>query len=162
MVILRLIIIHCCYINDVTDAAEIFEPSVIGTEYIKEEGNNITYRCVGVGYPPPLVQWRKLNASLSDRVSNTNMLMLTNEGNVTNVTVDLIFTGAYREDTGIYECSVSNLLNTATRNISLTVQCMHQSRDQPIMLIFYLLCYAAVHKILTYYAQYYAYFISLC
>ena len=29
-------------------------------------------------------------------------------------------------------------------------------RDQPIMLIFYQLCYAAVLKILTYYARYYA------
>ena len=29
-------------------------------------------------------------------------------------------------------------------------------RDRPIMLIFYLLCYAAVLKNLTYYAQYYA------
>ena len=29
-------------------------------------------------------------------------------------------------------------------------------RDRPIMLIFYLLCYAAVLKILSYYAQYYA------
>ena len=52
------------------------------------------------------------------------MSMSTNEGNVTNVTVDLIFTETHREDTGVYECSVSNLLNTATRNISLTVQCM--------------------------------------
>ena len=31
-----------------------------------------------------------------------------------------------------------------------------RARDWPIMLIFYLLCYAAVLKILTYYAQYYA------
>ena len=36
------------------------------------------------------------------------------------------------------------------------------SRDQPIMLIFYLLCYAAVLKILTYYAQYYAHVKDLC
>ena len=35
-------------------------------------------------------------------------------------------------------------------------------RDQPIMLIFYLLCYAAVLKILTYYAQYYAHVKELC
>ena len=35
-------------------------------------------------------------------------------------------------------------------------------RDQPIMPIFYLLCYAAVLKFLTYYAQYYAHVISLC
>ena len=53
------------------------------------------------------------------------MSILTNEGNVTNVTVDLIFTRTYREDTGVYECSVSNLLNTVTRIISLTVRCMY-------------------------------------
>ena len=52
------------------------------------------------------------------------MSMSTNEGNVTRVTVDLIFTGAYREDTAIYKCSANNLLNRVTRNISLVVQCM--------------------------------------
>ena len=110
-------------IIDVTDGAEIIEPIGGETEYI-EEGNNVIFRCVGVGYPPPLVQWRKLNGSLSDRISVTNMSMSTNEGNVTNVTVDLIFTGAYREDTGVYECLVSNLLNSVTRNTNLIVQCM--------------------------------------
>ena len=88
------------------------------------EGNNVVFRCVGVGYPPPLVQWRKLNGSLSNRTSITSTSMLTNEGNVTNVTVDLIFTGAYREDTGVYECSVSNIINDVRRNISLIIQCM--------------------------------------
>ena len=52
------------------------------------------------------------------------MSMSTNEGNVTNVTVDLIFTGTYREDTGVYECSVSNLLNVVTRSTNLIIQCM--------------------------------------
>ena len=112
------------YINiDVADAAEILQPPVEEIEYLVE-GNNITFRCVGVGYPPPLVQWRKLNGLLSDRVSSTNMSMSTNEGNVTNVTVDLIFTGAYREDTGVYECLASNLLNSATRSTTLIIQCM--------------------------------------
>ena len=111
------------HINHLTDAAEILEPSIEKTEKI--EGQNITLRCVGVGYPPPLVQWKKLNGSLSDRVSITNMSMSTNEGNMTNVTVDLIFTGTYREDTGVYECSVSNLLNYVTRNVSLILQCMN-------------------------------------
>ena len=117
---------HCpilLHINYNTDAAEILEP-LMEIEDV-EEGNNGTFRCVGVGSPPPLVQWRKLNESLSDRVSITNMSMSTNEGNVTNVTVDLIFTGAYREDTGVYECSVSNLLSSVTRNVSLTVQCTY-------------------------------------
>ena len=105
-----------------SDAAEILEP--LGqTDYIVE-GNNFAFRCVGVGYPPPLVQWSKVNGSLSDRTSTTSMSMLTNEGNVTNVTVDLIFTGTYRDDTGVYECSVSNLLNTIQRDATLIVQCM--------------------------------------
>ena len=47
------------------------------TEFIVEE-NNIILECVGIGYPPPLVQWRKLNRSLSDRVSITNISMSTN------------------------------------------------------------------------------------
>ena len=112
------------YIIDATDGAEMIEPTGEETVYIVE-GNSVTLRCVGVGYPPPLVEWRKLNGSLSDRVSVTNMSMLTNEGNVTNVTVDLIITGTYREDTGVYECSVSNLLNTVTRNSTLIIQCTY-------------------------------------
>ena len=114
--------LYVCIIGAI-DGAEIIEPVGGETAYIVE-GNNVTLRCVGVGYPPPLVEWRKLNGSLSDRVSITNMSMLTNEGNVTNVTVDLIFTGTYREDTGVYECSVSNLLNTVTRNSVLIIRCM--------------------------------------
>ena len=110
---------------NITDSAEILEPSEdMVMEYVIE-GGNITLRCVGVGYPPPLVQWRKLNESSSDRVSSSNMLMSTNEGNVTRVTVDLVFTGVYRDDTGVYECLSSNLLNIVTRSVLLTVQCMY-------------------------------------
>jgi len=111
-------------INNVTDAAEILEPPGGGINYTKE-GENITLRCIGVGYPPPLVQWRKLNGSLSDRATTTNMSVLTNEGNITRVTVDLIFTKVHREDTGVYECSASNLLNIVIRNTSFIVQCMY-------------------------------------
>ena len=114
--------IYICLIRHHVDAAEILEP-IREREYIKER-ENITLRCIGVGHPPPLVQWSKLNGSLSDRVFSTNMSMSTNEGNVTRVTVDLVLTEAHREDTGIYECSVYNLLNSITRNVSLTVQCM--------------------------------------
>ena len=104
-------------------AAAILKPIVEETEHIME-GSNFTLRCVGAGYPPPLVQWSKVNGSLSDRTSTTNMSMLTNEGNVTNATVDLIFIGTYRDDGGVYECSVSNILNMITRNTTLVVQCM--------------------------------------
>ena len=112
-------------------------------EYVRE-GENITLRCVGVGHPPPLVQWSKPNGSLSDRVSSTNMSMSTNEGNVTRVTVDLIFTGAYREDTGVYECTVSNILNDISRNISMTVQCM-----LCIIYIAVVFCSMYIHNILA-------------
>ena len=115
---------YSVHFNIVIDAAEILEPSEGREESIVEGENNITFRCIGVGHPPPLVQWRKLNGSLSDRVSSTNVSLSTNEGNVTRVTVDLIFTGAHREDTGVYECSVTNPLNSVARNISLIVQCM--------------------------------------
>ena len=119
--------VYIMYINmliyHTVDAAEILEPLENKRSYVKE-GDNATFRCIGVGHPPPLVQWSKPNGSLSDRVSSSNMSMSTNEGNVTRVTVDLIFTGAYREDTGVYECLVRNLLNTVTRNIFVTVQCM--------------------------------------
>ena len=105
----------------ITDAAEILEPLVERTEYI-QEGENITVRCIGVGHPPPLVQWRKLNGLLSDRVSSNKMSLLANVGNITKVTVDLIYTGVHRNDTGIYECSVSNLLDDVARNITLILQ----------------------------------------
>ena len=79
-----------------------------------------------MGHPPPLVQWRKLNGSLSDRVSITNMSMSTNEGNLTRIIVDLLLTRIYREDTGIYVCSSMNILNSVTRTINLTVQCKYK------------------------------------
>ena len=120
--ILCVIIVFIVHVILCLDAAEILEPVGRVTKYIVE-GNDVTFRCIGVGYPPPLVQWSKVNGSLSDRTSTTNISMLTNEGNVTNVTVDLIFTGTYRDDTGVYECSVSNLLNAVTRDVSLVIQC---------------------------------------
>ena len=111
----------CCY----TDAAEILEPS--GELESVEEGENHTLRCIGVGHPPPLVQWNRLDGSLDDRASITSMSLSTNEGNVTRVTVYLMLARVSREDTGVYECSASNLLNTATGNVSLIVQCMKAS-----------------------------------
>jgi len=64
--------------------------------------------------------------------------MSTNEGNVTRVTVELIITGAYRDDSGSYECSVSNLLNTVTSSINLTVQCKLSMSDSKIRYLIFL------------------------
>jgi len=121
-------------IGYITDAAEILVPPGGETNHTKE-GENVTFRCIGVGHPPPLIQWRKLNGTLSDRVSIVNMSMSTNEGNVTRVTVDLILTELYREDTGVYECSASNPLNVVTRNITLITQCAYVTNSVVRMLI---------------------------
>ena len=112
--------VFCSYI----DAAEILEPIGNETKYFTEEVN-VTLICIGVGHPPPLVQWRKLDGLLSDRVSTTNVSMLTNKGNVTRVTVQLILTRVLREDAGVYECLVSNHLNSIARSINVIVQCMY-------------------------------------
>ena len=113
-----------CCTPIIIDAAEILEPSGDVIENFTE-GGNITFRCVGIGHPPPLVQWRKLNGSLSDRVSIADVSASTNEGNVTRVTVELILTSVLRGDTGVYECLVSNHLNTVTGSIEAVVQCMY-------------------------------------
>ena len=123
MITTYIVLLYPQYYNYV-DAAEILEPAEGKTENVKE-GHNGTLRCIGVGYPPPLVEWRKLNGSLSDRVSTTNISVSTNEGNVTRVTVDLNLTRVSREDSGVYECFVNNPLNTATRNVNLIIQCTY-------------------------------------
>ena len=102
--------------------AVILEPIESKIEHI-DEGENITLRCIGVGYPPPLVQWSKLNGVLSDRVYSINEPVSSNDENVTRVTLDLIFTEACREDSGVYECSVNNLLDDIATNISLIIHC---------------------------------------
>ena len=87
------------------------------------EGCYTTIKCIGVGHPPPTVQWRNLSGVFSDRIS-ISMSNSSNQNNVTRVTAELIVTGAHREDTGVYECTVSSQQRNITANVSLTVQCM--------------------------------------
>ena len=87
------------------------------------ETHTTTIGCVGVGNPPPTVQWRKLSGTFNNRIS-TSMSNSTNKRNVTRVTVALIVTRAHREDTGAYECTVSSQQRNITDTVSLTVQCM--------------------------------------
>ena len=53
------------------------------------------------------------------------MSVMTNEGNITRVTADVILTGVSKEDTGVYECTVRNLLKTSATSITLIVQCKY-------------------------------------
>ena len=101
------------------------EPLPPGRTQDTKEGLNVTLTCIGAGHPPPHVEWRKVDGTISNRATISNSSMSTNEGNVTRVTVKLTITGAYRDDSGSYECSVSNLLNTVTGTVNLTIQCMY-------------------------------------
>ena len=88
------------------------------------EGNTTTITCEAFGYPPPTVQWDRIDGTLSDRVSVSDSVSVpTGYGNVTRVSVNLTITNALREDTGDYICSVNNSIGDDKRNVSITVQC---------------------------------------
>ena len=108
------------YINIYADSAVILP---IKSSRRVVEGHTATIKCVGVGHPPPTVQWRNLSGVFSDRISTT-MSNSSIQNNVTRVIVELIVTGAHREDTGVYVCTVSSQQRNITANVSLTVQCM--------------------------------------
>ena len=85
------------------------------------EGDTTIITCEAVGYPPPTIVWSGIS---SDRVSVSDSIsVLVGRGNASRVSVNLTLTNANREDTGLYECSASNSVGSATRNASVTVQC---------------------------------------
>jgi len=95
---------------------------VEGQGFTITEGSNGSIICTATGYPPPAVVWQNIDSN--DRLmSGTAMISPTGVGNVTSVSVELMVTGAMRVDTGMYTCSVSNILNSISRNINITVQC---------------------------------------
>ena len=91
---------------------------------IVREGSTTTITCETFGYPPPTIVWSRTNGTLSDRVSvSDSVSVLTVNGNVTRVSVNLIITNASREDTGVYRCSANNSIGSDNRNVNITVQC---------------------------------------
>ena len=88
------------------------------------ERNTTTITCEALGYPPPTVQWDRIDGTLSDRISvSDNVSVPTGYGNVTRVSVNLTITNASREDTGVYMCSANNSVGDNVINPSITVQC---------------------------------------
>ena len=88
------------------------------------EGNTTTITCEAFGYPPPIVQWHRIDGTLSDRVLVSDSVSVpTGYGNVTRVSVNLTIINASREDTGVYMCSANNSVGNDIINTSITVQC---------------------------------------
>ena len=91
---------------------------------IVREGYTTTITCEAFGYPPPTVVWSRINGILSDRVSvSDSVSVLTENGNVTKVSINLTITNAFREDTGVYTCSANNSIGNDSKNVNITVQC---------------------------------------
>ena len=88
------------------------------------ERNTTTITCEVFGYPPPTVQWDRIDGTLSDRVSVSDSVSVPAVyGNVTRVIVNLTIKNASREDTGVYMCSANNSVGDDIMNASITVQC---------------------------------------
>ena len=97
-----------------------------GQQFNIIEGSNGSITCTATGYPVPIVVWQNSDgSSLSNNrlVSGSPVISSTGVGNVSNVSVELMVIGAIRVDTGIYRCSANNSVNSATRNISISVLC---------------------------------------
>ena len=58
-----------------------------------------------------------------------SVIVSTGYGNVTRVSVNLIITNAYREDTGNYICLASNEIGSDDNNVSITVECKFISHN---------------------------------
>ena len=102
-----------------------FNDTIIG------EGDTTAITCEALGYPPPTVEWNRIDGFLSYRVSlNDSVSVLTGNGNVTRVSVNLTITNAYREDSGVYACSASNSIGSDDRIISITIQCKFMFRQK--------------------------------
>jgi len=91
-----------------------------GQIHYTQEGQTITLSCVGTGYPSPLVVWNRSVEMLSEHRSISNTTVITNMGNITEVTVNLTIMNVSRQDTGYYTCIANNHI---TRNTFLIVHC---------------------------------------
>ena len=97
-----------------------------GQQFYIIEGSNGSITCTATGYPIPTVVWQNSDgSSLSNNrlVSGSPVNMPTGVGNVTSVSVELMVIRAMRVDTGMYRCSANNSVSSTTRNITITVRC---------------------------------------
>ena len=83
-------------------------------------GQSFMLICNATGYPVPSIEWRLNETSYMIRDSSITTITLTGglRSNTSNITV----TNAVTNDTGIYECVATNVVNTDTQDANVTVQ----------------------------------------
>ena len=108
-----------------------------GEEFNITEESNGSITCTVTGYPVPSVVWRNSDGNIMGNgrlVSVSSVPFSIGIGNVSSVSVELMVIGAMRVDSGMYTCSATNIVNSTTRNINITVQCkcMQYKNARPI------------------------------
>jgi len=94
------------------------------SDKILMERNTTTITCEAFGYPPPNIFWSKSVGNFSERISLSNGIsILTGNGNITRVSINLTMVNASREDTGVYTCFANNSVGYDIISASITVQC---------------------------------------
>ena len=83
-------------------------------------GESFTLMCNATGYPVPSIEWTLNGTSYIIRNPSIATIMPTERlrSNNSNLTV----TGAMTNDTGIYECIATNVVNNDTQDADVTVQ----------------------------------------
>ena len=92
------------------------------------EGSNVSVTCTATGYPIPTVVWQNSDGSRFSNnrlVSGSPVILSTDIGNLSSVSVELMVIGAMRVDTGMYRCLANNSVSSTTRNISIIIQCKY-------------------------------------
>ena len=83
-------------------------------------GQSFTLICNATGYPVPSIEWT-LNGT-SYMISNSTITTITLTGGLRSNTSNITVTDAMTNDTGIYECVATNVVNTVTQDATVTVQ----------------------------------------
>ena len=83
-------------------------------------GESFMLICNATGYPVPIIVWR-LNGT-SYMISDPSITTITLTGGLRSNTNNITVTDAMTNDTGIYECVATNVVNTDTQDANVTVQ----------------------------------------
>ena len=82
-------------------------------------GQSFMLTCNATGYPVPSIEWTLNGTSYTSRDSSVTITVM--EGLRSNTSV-IEVTNAITNDTGIYECVATNIVNTDTQDANVTVQ----------------------------------------
>ena len=82
-------------------------------------GQSFILRCSATGYPVPSIEWT-LNGTVN--IINSPVTIITIVEGLRSNTSVLAVSNAMTDDTGIYQCIATNVVNNDTQDANVTVQ----------------------------------------